>query len=219
MPIEPYIFGIVGGVRTDQAERITNAKLNQTADAITEKLAGVAQQTNQFAQNDAATGGLTWAHLGGTVRAGLQVLAGSVSLVATATNYVEIDTTTGVVSVNQTGFTLTKVALRKLVCDGGSITTNTDVRTWVVGGAIPWTNLTGVPTGSTTNLGVIMLAADGSATSGRAPQANDVRMSDPRVPKILQMSDASAANNTLYYSTDLSKLVYKDFAGVVNLLY
>lgn len=219
MPTEPYIFGVVDGVRTDQAERITNAKLNQTADAVTEKLAAVAQQTNQFAQDNAATGGLTWAHLGGTVRAGLQVLAGSVSLVASATNYVEIDTTTGVVSVNQTGFTATKVALHKLVCDGGSITTNSDSRTWVVGGAIPWGNVTSVPTGTTTNLGVLMLAADGNATAGRAAQASDTRMSDSRAPKILQMADSAAAVNTLYYSTDLSKLVYKDPAGVANPLY
>ena len=33
------------------------------------------------------------------------------------------------------------------------------------------------------------------------------------------MADASAANNTLYYSTDASKLVYKDAGGAVNNLY
>ena len=33
------------------------------------------------------------------------------------------------------------------------------------------------------------------------------------------MADASAANGTLYYSTDASKLVYKDAGGVVNNLY
>lgn len=219
MPTEIHVFGLVDGVRTNQAEPITNATLNSIGDAVAETVAGVAQQTNQFAQDDTNTGGLTWAHLGGTVRGGLQVLAGSVSLVASSPNYVEIDTTTGALSVNQTGFTATKVALRKLVCDGGSITTNIDVRTWVVGGAIPWGNLTGVPTGTTTNLGVIMLAADGSATSGRAAQANDARLSDARVPKILQMADSAAAVNTLYYSTDLAKLTYKDFAGVVNPLY
>jgi len=33
------------------------------------------------------------------------------------------------------------------------------------------------------------------------------------------LSDAAAANNTIYYSTTASKLVYKDGAGVVNALY
>lgn len=33
------------------------------------------------------------------------------------------------------------------------------------------------------------------------------------------MADASAANNTVYYSTTASKLVYKDSGGVVNALY
>jgi hypothetical protein len=33
------------------------------------------------------------------------------------------------------------------------------------------------------------------------------------------MSDSSAANGTLYYSTDAGKLVFKDFGGIVNSLY
>lgn len=33
------------------------------------------------------------------------------------------------------------------------------------------------------------------------------------------LADADAANNTVYYSTTASKLVYKNSAGVVNNLY
>jgi len=33
------------------------------------------------------------------------------------------------------------------------------------------------------------------------------------------MADADAENNTIYYSTTASKLVFKDSAGVVNNLY
>jgi len=33
------------------------------------------------------------------------------------------------------------------------------------------------------------------------------------------MSNASAVNNSIYFSTDNNKLVYKDSAGVVNELY
>jgi hypothetical protein len=35
----------------------------------------------------------------------------------------------------------------------------------------------------------------------------------------VSIADAVAANNSIYYSTDQSKLVYKDFGGVVNDLY
>lgn len=35
----------------------------------------------------------------------------------------------------------------------------------------------------------------------------------------LSMTDASAPNNTIYFSTTANKLVYKDAAGVVNNLY
>jgi len=34
-----------------------------------------------------------------------------------------------------------------------------------------------------------------------------------------QLSDAKAPNNSVYYSTDATKLVYKDAAGVVHNLY
>lgn len=37
------------------------------------------------------------------------------------------------------------------------------------------------------------------------------------VPK--SSADASAPNNSIYYSTDASKLVYKDSGGSVNALY
>lgn len=35
----------------------------------------------------------------------------------------------------------------------------------------------------------------------------------------VSLADADAVNNSIYYSTDQSKLVYKDSAGVVNDLY
>lgn len=35
----------------------------------------------------------------------------------------------------------------------------------------------------------------------------------------LSMADSAAAVNTIYYSTDAGKLVYKDAGGVVNALY
>ena len=34
-----------------------------------------------------------------------------------------------------------------------------------------------------------------------------------------QLDDASAPNNTIYYSISYTKLVYKDVNGVVNVLY
>jgi hypothetical protein len=35
----------------------------------------------------------------------------------------------------------------------------------------------------------------------------------------VSLADADAANNSIYYSTDQSKLVFKDSGGVVNDLY
>lgn len=35
----------------------------------------------------------------------------------------------------------------------------------------------------------------------------------------VSLSDAAAINNSIYYSTDQSKLVYKDSGGTVNVLY
>ena len=72
---------------------------------------------------------------------------------------------------------------------------------------------------TTTNSGVTIFAADGSATSGRACQATDSRLSNARTALITSMADGVAANNTLYYSTTQSKLVYKSSDGTVNPLY
>jgi len=35
----------------------------------------------------------------------------------------------------------------------------------------------------------------------------------------VSIADATAANNSIYYSTDATKLVYKDSGGTVNSLY
>jgi hypothetical protein len=92
------------------------------------------------------TTGLTWGFNGGTVRQGVSVTtvtSGTVALVASTTNFVEIDAGTGVVSAVTGSFTLNKIPLRELVTDGSDITGNTDSRTWIaergpVQGAFVW---------------------------------------------------------------------------------
>lgn len=82
-----------------------------------------------FAPDPTTTSGLTWGYGAGRVHA-TSVSAGTVTLTASATNYVEVDNT-GTVSVNQTGFTPGRYPLREIVAGGAAITTSTDRRRWL----------------------------------------------------------------------------------------
>ncbi len=182
-----YIWGLVDGVRTTQAEGITNAKLNQTTDHFTERIDAIEALASLFAQDDATTALLTWGWKAGRVRSGvnvLQVLAGTIALTASATNYVEVDPTTGAVSVNQTAFSSSKVPLRKLICGGASITTNTDARTWLSLGAaasVAWADITGKPSTfspstHTHALADLPVAASGVSDSTKLARSDDSRL-------------------------------------------
>lgn len=83
-----------------------------------------------FDQDDATTTGLTWGYTQGMNGDGTGIeAAGTVTLTANSTNYVEWDPETGAISVNTSAFSPTdKVPIRKLVTNASGITTNTDVR-------------------------------------------------------------------------------------------
>jgi len=86
-----------------------------------------------FAEDTSTTTGLTWAYLAGTIRvdnAVTPVTAGTVTLTASATNYVEVDST-GTVSVNQSGFTPGRIPLAEVVTGAAAITSSTDRRSWL----------------------------------------------------------------------------------------
>lgn len=83
-----------------------------------------------FDQDDSTTTGLTWGYKNGMSADGTgAIAAGTVTLTANSTNYVEFDPETGVISVNTSAFSPTdKVPIRKLVTNASGITANTDVR-------------------------------------------------------------------------------------------
>ena len=107
-------------------------------DTVTDKRALIAADNqgsggsgvSDFDEDGATTTGLTWGYNAGTIRkdnAITSVAAGTVSLTASTTNYVEVDDA-GAVSVNQSGFTAGRIPLRELTTDGSSITASTDKR-------------------------------------------------------------------------------------------
>ncbi|CAJ2907292.1 Uncharacterised protein [Burkholderia pseudomallei] len=97
--------------------------------------------------------GLTWAFYGGWYN-GAQVANGTVTLTASATNYVYASTATGAVSANTTGFPATgAIPLYTVVTGATTITSYTDQRTSGAGGSalslLTDTNISGPTNGQT----------------------------------------------------------------------
>jgi hypothetical protein len=85
-----------------------------------------------YGRRAVTTAGLTWGYFGGTVSISgtpTQIANGTVTLAASATNYVEVDPATGAVSVNQTGFTSGRMALYQVVTGASTVTSYADLRT------------------------------------------------------------------------------------------
>jgi hypothetical protein len=84
------------------------------------------------------TAGLTWGYYGGCLLAAgavVTVANGTVTLTASATNYVEANATTGAVTVNTSSFTGGKVPLYEIVTGASSVTSYSDKRTTLAGSA------------------------------------------------------------------------------------
>jgi hypothetical protein len=81
-----------------------------------------------YGRNAETTTGLTWGYLGGRYQT-LAIANGTIALSASATNYVEADTTTGAVSKNTTGWTGSgKKKLYKITTGASSVTNYEDFR-------------------------------------------------------------------------------------------
>lgn len=88
-----------------------------------------------YGRRASTTAALTWGYYGGVVSIGgapTQVANGTVTLAASATNYVEADLTDGSVSANTVGFTSGALALYEVVTGTGTVTSYIDLR--VLGG-------------------------------------------------------------------------------------
>ncbi|CPI06573.1 Uncharacterised protein [Burkholderia pseudomallei] len=75
------------------------------------------------------TSGLTWGYYGGWY-GGAQINDGTVTLTASATNYVYASATSGAVSVNTTGFPAGSVTLYVIVAGATTVTSYTDQRSY-----------------------------------------------------------------------------------------
>lgn len=93
-------------------------------------LASAASPAMLWARKDSSTG-RTWKYYGGRLPGGggtVTIADGSLTLSASATNYIEADPVSGVVSANTTGFTAGKIWLYSAICDASTVTAWTDYR-------------------------------------------------------------------------------------------
>jgi hypothetical protein len=117
-----------------------------------------------YGRRAVTTAGLTWGYFGGTVLvAGVptQIANGTVTLTASATNYIEADPADGSVSVNTTAFTAGRTQLYSVVVGASTVTSYTDLRTAAV--------TTGGATGTVTSVGLSapgFLSVSGSPVTG-----------------------------------------------------
>ena len=117
--------GTLGGIKVGSGLSIDGAGvLSATAGAPG------SQNITDFGNDAGTTTGLTYGYLAGVIRSDnvvTSVSAGTVTLTASSTNYVEVNSS-GTVSANTTGFTTGRYPMAQVVTDGSGITSNTDKR-------------------------------------------------------------------------------------------
>ncbi|MFT0167476.1 hypothetical protein ACLKMY_00410 [Paraburkholderia mimosarum] len=102
-------------------------------EAIANGLLDAASPGMIWGRRASATSGLTWGYYGGTYMAGTTANAianGTVTLTASATNYVYASATTGAVSVNTTGVPAGAIPLYSIVTGASTVTSYTDLRSY-----------------------------------------------------------------------------------------
>jgi hypothetical protein len=129
---------------------VSQAQKEVTANALFDS----ASPATLYGRRASVSGGLIWGYYGGTGMIGgvpTQIANGTITLAASATNYVEADPATGAVSSNTTGFTANRLRLYTVVTGATTPTSYTDQRVAILGTAQPF-DLTafypGVPTAS-----------------------------------------------------------------------
>jgi hypothetical protein len=89
-----------------------------------------------YGRRASTTGGLVWGYYGGAVMVGgvpTQIANGTLTLAASATNYIEADPATGAVSSNTSGFTGGRTRLYLAATGTATVTSYTDLRVCVLG--------------------------------------------------------------------------------------
>ena len=89
--------------------------------------------STDLANDPSTTTGLTWGWKAGGIRSAttlIDVAAGTLTLTASATNYVEVDAA-GAVSANTSGWTAGRIPIAQVVTGASTITSQTDERRWL----------------------------------------------------------------------------------------
>jgi hypothetical protein len=116
---------------TTLLDQISSTQANK--EAVANALFDAASPATLWGRHGSATSGLTWGYYGGTYTVGTTANAianGTLTLTASATNYIYADPTTGAVSVNTTGFPSGKVPLYTVVTGTSTVTSYTDNRSY-----------------------------------------------------------------------------------------
>lgn len=148
---------------------VTTAKLQDYA-VLLEKL-------REFGHDVAGSSGLNFKLLAGRYGDGntvTDVASATVVLADNAVNYVEIDSTTATVTVNQTGFTAGDKPLWVVTTASGAVTTADDRRTWVFTGG----------TANADTLDGVDLAHYNDPNAGTASLGEKVPTTDPATGQV-----------------------------------
>jgi hypothetical protein len=160
-----------------------------------------ASPATAYGRRAQTSGGLVWGYYGGAVMASgvpTQIANGTLSLAASATNYIEADSGTGAVSSNTAGFTAGRTRLYAVVTNAAGVDSYTDQRIGVLIAGAGVTSVNG-HTGDVT-----LAAADvGADASGAASSAisGHVAAGDPHVQYQLD-SEKGAANGYASLGSD-----------------
>lgn len=93
-----------------------------------------------YGRRASTSGGLVWGYYGGTaLLAGVptQIANGTISLTASATNYLEADSATGAVTKSTSGFTVGRIPLYQIMAGASTVSSYTDMRAGVLSAADP----------------------------------------------------------------------------------
>lgn len=175
---------------------VSQAQKEATANALFDS----ASPALLYGRRASTTGGLVWGYYGGMVMISgtpTQISNGTLSLTASATNYVEAAPGTGAVSANTTGFTAGRIALYQIVTGASTVTSYQDLRIGVLSG-------NGVTSVNGHTGAVSLTAADvGAEASGAAASAvaSHVAASDPHA-QYQRESEKGAANGYASLGSD-----------------
>jgi hypothetical protein len=130
-----------------------------------------------YGRRELTSGGLTWGYYGGTAMIGgtpTPIANGTITLAASATNYVEAEPSTGAVSSNTTGFTAGRTRLYQVVTGASTVSSYTDLRTSATGGGGGGGTVKSVNTKTPDSSGNVTLAASdvGAINSNALGAAN-----------------------------------------------